>query len=232
MITKYLDEDLENQGVANPALRLFIQRWAELFHWRTIDSYRVKFLNAFRSLQEVLDVCEALLAGSISAAHLVPTAEEAATLLDKDPVLRARQRALVGQTIANLHKKREGRFDYLRLKAQVRHCLDRLRGRYLDWLLDDLQSSVNVGDLASVDLIASALASELVWQGYSEHFLYRLAGRLVREVERGGESALWDRLRQVCSASTQAYSCCFPVTVAPESVHGDYPRLSTARSVG
>lgn len=217
MVGRFFDDDLNMRGISKATLRMFIQRWAELFHRWTIDTYRVKFLNAFRSLEEVRNVCDDVLSGLVSDMHLVPAAEEAATLLDKDPVMQVRQRPLVGQTIANLRRRRQDRSDYLRLKAQVQHCYNRLQAHYTDWLIDDLQESVNKSDVKRVDAIASALASELVWKGYSERFLYKLAERLVREVEKGGEPALWDRLRQVSSASGQDYSC-FPLMESLEPV--------------
>lgn len=237
MVGTFFDDDLKERGISKAALRMFIQRWAELFHRWTIDTYRVKFLNAFRSLEEVRSVCDEVLSGLVSDMHLVPAAEEAAALLKQDPVVQARQRPLVGQTIANLQRKRQDRSDYLRLKAQVQHCYNRLQAYYTHWLIDDLQESVNKSEIepadaiasamGRVDAIASALASELVWKGYSERFLYRLAERLVHEVEKGGEPALWDRLRQVSSASPQEYSC-FPL---PEKLESLEPVLDLLREL-
>src|ERR1700744_6183692 len=73
-----------------PSQRAFLEAWYALTHAESLDSHRVRTLNARLGLRELTQVCQLVENGIIHAFNREAVAGEAATILDRDPISSTR----------------------------------------------------------------------------------------------------------------------------------------------
>lgn len=88
MLGRFANDDLRNKyGCTTPEECAFVQRWLELLHRKSLDTYAVKMRNTHSILREMLDTLAQVQNGVIHAFNLSALKDEAIDLLNNDLTL-------------------------------------------------------------------------------------------------------------------------------------------------
>lgn len=157
--------------------RAFVEAWYSLTNAQSLDSHRVRTLNARLVLRELSEVCRLVEAGVIKPFHRQGVAEEAAIVLESDLLFQQDfsfdWRAL--RTL--LHAKEcwsgKGAPRGVELRVTAEDTLSRLDEAYFDKLVGRLGSAIagNASTCKIHDLV-SALLTDLTDRGFTSSNLY------------------------------------------------------------
>ncbi|MFP4106351.1 MAG: hypothetical protein ACLFVU_09705 [Phycisphaerae bacterium] len=160
-----------------PHQRLFVELWYGMTHQNSLDSYRVRCLNAHGIVRELdweLD------AGLVNDTELKALCEEAAEILSADPVILeffAAQWSIVKPMLADPPKVPKGgdvaSGPWSRLRFAIRDMLMALQARYFRGLCEALPKAVSPGNDNQIGILVGALLSELIAQGWPLSTLFR-----------------------------------------------------------
>lgn len=186
----------------------FLQRWTELFDYKTIDSYQFHVLNSHWLIKETLDVIGLVRSGTINFANLPSLILEAKDRVISDICLQKNAPSLRGRLISNLEKnlKADDKAALMRLEYQLRHGLSSISPKYLEWLLSDIKEAIDNDELERIDSLTGILASELVNLGWSPRSLSRLV-KHVCFLSTSSFSDMWRGFAQEIKASNQTFNC-------------------------
>lgn len=81
------DSTFKAAGITSDAEKLFVSLWAELFHPYTIDTYRVRVMNASTILTELRGVIFDRQEEEIAATNLQFVSQEANRIITNDFIL-------------------------------------------------------------------------------------------------------------------------------------------------
>ena len=178
MIRGFTNDELRrSHGCQNEEQMVFIQRWLELFHDKTLDTYAVKMRNSLSILQEMLATINLVLEEKAKARYIHDLKEEAISILVADKALHHNDplRFLLLEEL-NPQKKTDS---YFELKLTIEYAIQALNINYQDWLLDGLQQLFVTGQgtnetINTVVSFTESLASLLVNSGWSSRSLFNL----------------------------------------------------------
>lgn len=180
MVKGTTDLELERAGISSHARRVFIQRWCELLHFTTHDSYAVRLLNSHGALQELLEVVDSMLARDLQAQDLPEVWAEARGNVAEDIILKAQapnlRRALL-ELLTSAPKSPDAAV-LRRIRMELHPLVTRVSASYLQWILEMLQNAFDNDDAVSAENLAGKLASELMMRRHPDS-LYGL-GDLLR----------------------------------------------------
>ena len=92
MIRGFTNDELRrSHGCQNEEQMVFIQRWLELFHDKTLDTYAVKMRNSLSILQEMLATVNLVLEEKAKSRYIHDLKEEAVSILIADEALLTSQ---------------------------------------------------------------------------------------------------------------------------------------------
>lgn len=164
-------------GINNDPERLFVSLWAELFNPDTIDTYRARVMNARSILHEVEEVVADRLVEQIDMKNVQFVCDEAVRLLTNDLVCQKHFHDKTRFTAKILKKARDeakAHMDLIALSKKVEILRLDLDAEYLTLLIQDLQNAIfDVPDIEAIVDLTGSLATELVWRGFSNLYLYR-----------------------------------------------------------
>ncbi len=172
--------------------QFFIERFDELFHKDTIDSYRVRNQNAYTILYELIEVIENWSDGKISLFDtVVYSIDESINLIRYDEALifnSISKNTLINQLESFKNNRKDKKTDTCNSQWIVL-CLKKLikenKNQYMTNLFNKLESllfSENdeiddkdiVPHLMKLDSYITSLARQLLYVGFSKNYLYHL----------------------------------------------------------
>lgn len=177
---------MRNNPTTYPAIiaqRFFAQRFLELLHRKTIDSYRLRVLNPLFAVTETLHVYEGLKLGKIKNKQtLLASIAECAELLKKDDVLEyiaIDKEYIIEEVLRKINKDNCSlHFVDVRhvftciLNENTKYChnlLLKLRGHLYQELNPDPYPH-----LGKIDDLTGNLVTELIRLGFSKSYLFSL----------------------------------------------------------
>jgi hypothetical protein len=160
-------------GIA-AAGRAFVQRWLELFHVLTIDTYRVRHLNLRLAIEELVAVISDVERFGIDVINVKEVAAEVFRFLKEDSVaatiLPNRERyyaTLVNPLIEN-------RTVHPGLQVLAERLKAVLNEQYRPALIAALHESIDAGDIPRTLQITASLGTDLIGTGYDlRHLMWR-----------------------------------------------------------
>lgn len=164
-------------NIVNEAEMLFIQKWREMFFFKTINTYQVKLRNTHSILEEVKEVLEYIKKDIISPSNIHELIAECRKHLEKDICLRKHYPDLLNSLLRGLKgiKKNETqKSDTLRLEYRLKYSLNIISSSYLDLIIGELENSITSNDLSNIEYLTDVLGTELINNGWSSRSLHRL----------------------------------------------------------
>ena len=155
--------------------RLFVQRWMELLHPLTMDTYSAKLLNSHLALQEMQKVIIEILQSQVKYFNLIEVWDETREIVINDPVIENKSPLLF-----NLSKKRltqgpkDNPADLNKALRIIKSILKILEPNYLNWTLQLIEETFCTQNDVLCQKLASILATEVL-QYRDVHSLYDLA---------------------------------------------------------
>jgi hypothetical protein len=155
-----------------PHEAFFLELWNEMTHEQSLDSYRVRCLNAHSVVREL---AEELRIGRISAEQLKPLCAETLDIIKADPVLPhclphhlAITADLLKEASSQLKKDDEGKARQWRseLGYAVEDFLTAVDRTYFSKLLEELPNALASKDQGQIFAVTGTLLSELVDRGW------------------------------------------------------------------
>lgn len=207
MVKEFSSKVLMRVGVQKPSQRLFLQRWTELFHPQTMDSYAVKVLNARGALAELVSVLQGILQHEIAGWHLEHVWEETREKVLADIALQKFGPQLRKRIVEALTKppSASNRPELMRNLEEISFLLDQMAEKYLNWLTEGLADAIADDDLDEVDAIAGSLASELATRRHP-HSLYDLGFML-----KDGFDQNWGKFLEIVHKPRQTFLVFLPI---------------------
>ncbi len=164
MIRETTNADLQERGIAGKAQRVFVQRWLELLHALTLDTYAARLLNAHGALSELVTVIQAVLGREIEHSHLSDVWAEARAKAVVDQVLGEKApsiRSALAKVLTNYPKPSETGL-LKRALAELEPLAERVSQGYLGWTVELLEQAFKDDDAQNAEYLAEQLASELL----------------------------------------------------------------------
>jgi hypothetical protein len=156
----------------SPSQRAFVDAWFSLTHAQSLDSHRVRTLNARLVLRELVDVCRLAEAGVISTFHREAVADEAYSVLERDPLFAGKFdghfRVLKRMLRNPEYVKGKPPPRAVELRIAVHDVLLAIEPEYFGYLLQELRGAISGGRPSSdIQLLTSTLLTDLTEQGFS-----------------------------------------------------------------
>ncbi len=164
-------------NVVNEAEMIFIQKWREMFFFKTINTYQVKLRNTRSILEETKDVLEYIKKDIISPSNIHELIAECRKHLEKDICLRKHHPDLLNSLLRGLKgikKNDTEKSDTLRLEYRLKYSLNIISSSYLDLIINELENSIITNDLTNIEYLTDILGTELINNGWSSRSLHRL----------------------------------------------------------
>lgn len=181
VVPRTANDDLRRSGFESPAQRVFLQRWLELLHYQTIDTYAVKLLNAHSALLELQEVLHDVLRESIHGQHVGDVWEEARVKVQQDIVLLQQQPNLHSAILRALTScpKATKREHLRRSLEEIQPLAEQLGNVYLNSALHLAEAALQGNNPEMAEATANLLASESAISWHLDS-LYKLGERLLR----------------------------------------------------
>lgn len=195
-------------GFATNEHRLFCELWAELFNQNTVDTYRPRVMNAHTILRELISVIDDRKENeaAIINAHFV--AEEAIEILSRDILCQSlySQECRFVEKSLKKNQTAKDQDSWKEVSEHSRILLQRLKSDYFEALLKELERTLlSSGSEDHVCRLTGALATELIWRGFSFEYLDSRT-RLLFDTEQGIDfKEKWRRLSNDLSVNKRSF---------------------------
>lgn len=245
------DKNLAATGLTSLGQFIFVQKWIELFNYRTLDSYQYKLFNSLGLIGEMLKVVPSIRRGVAVYANIYALIEECAQRIETDPCLKKHNRALQRQMLAVLKSpkqvkdsdarqardieadERKKSTALVRLEYHLRHCRSLFESKYLAWIVGDLRDAIDRNELPEICQYTELLASELVYRGWTRASLYRLKAFFLDSSVPDFDDR-WKSFIKAAMQKGQAFHFYFPYTSSNDGLLGrcGLDRISGDKIVG
>ncbi|MDO3408174.1 hypothetical protein QWJ34_00185 [Saccharibacillus sp. CPCC 101409] len=205
------NDRLENEwGLSSKGQILFCQKWAELFHPNTIDSYRFRTRNLHSLLVELLESVKHFREHSEGFANIKSLIEEGRESAEFDYSLKKHNMPLYGRMLAILKiPKQDQTHELIKLEYHLKFVLRELENKYLNWILADLEESVTLDDYNRINELSGVLATELLYLGWSPRGLLKLMEQEFKP-SRYSFDHKWRNFNSTICSERQPFYCYFP----------------------
>ncbi len=154
----------------------FYQIWKELVYNFTLDVYQYRILNSLSALIELEEVINKTLDGLFNTNHNIDCCkDETLQILNKDKAIEKHNKSLLNRLRNHLGKKTDKPFEQKTLKHQITYAIKELAPVYLIWLFDELKNAIDDNDIASIETLSNAVASQCINNGWSSKALFHSA---------------------------------------------------------
>lgn len=193
------ENTLARANIINESERLFVSLWAELFNSDTIDTYRVRVMNAHNIIQELLDVIEQRIHENVDIRNIQFGCDEALRIISQDPICNEvfpNETRYVKSWLAKAKNELKTINEFRALSARLLILKTELDKNYLDCVLSALEQSIfETHTNERTTILTSCLATELVANGFSMSYLYSRK-QMFLDIERGETfRARWNYFR-------------------------------------
>lgn len=156
--------------------KLFIQLWSELFNPDTIDSYRVRVMNALLILNELEEVINDYLKEiTPHLTNVIYVAKETERILSRDFICQKHFKNETDFAIKYIKSiwdkpKKEDLFQHY---SKVKILKEKLSAEYFKLLIEEIDTAIFITkDIEILQKCTKALATQLVQRGYSFKYLF------------------------------------------------------------
>ncbi len=206
---RFIPAEIREKSQFETHQMLFLDCWYGLTHNQSLDSYRVKCLNARTIVREL---CEEIEIGRLDNPEFEAICQEALVLLENDPVVLTYfakgvaalkpflEKPPTLQIGSGTKQEKENTDNRTRLrdsKFAATDLLASLESRYFGTLCNRLTESLASKDILSVESLTNAILSDLVAQGWVLSELFRWHHKFIANDDRTFEQNLTFMLRQL-----------------------------------
>ena len=214
---------LNSPGI-NVSGQAFVMRWLELFHPLTIDTYRVRHLNARLAFTELCDVIAEAERNRTDMLNATDVALEAKRLLTEDLVAEAlvpQRQHYYPPLMTPLIDNNKAIHPGTRVLAEQLRA--RFEAHYRNTLLDELRDAIVTDQLDRTLRLTSTLAADLIGEGFDlRHLFWRGQSFTKRPVQDFGPrlDAFLTSFRQ---PEKQRFTAVFRLAFASDYEAADLP---------
>ena len=152
------------------------QVWKELTDFRTLDSYQYRVMNSLSAISELVNVLNNRLSGIDISKHNVDECKaETMGIIKEDLVLKKYYPVYWNILISHLSAKTETDAQQRALRHQLEYIYNQMAADYFEKLVDELEESLECGDIRSIIKNAGQVVSNCVTRGWSAAALYDFA---------------------------------------------------------
>lgn len=200
------DERIRELSLA-PQELLFLDCWYSFTHMRSLDSHRVKCLNARTILKEL---CDEISIGRLEAPEFADICKETLALLEIDRVVTElapktlaalKQNLLSSPTLAESTKKDKEQAKNLQQLRDLRFVCGDLAAlldeRYFATLCERLQSAIENQTHDEIEAFTNSILSDLVSRGWTLETLFNWHRHFIMQPQHGFKSNLAFMLKQL-----------------------------------
>jgi hypothetical protein len=160
-----------------PSQRVFVEAWYSLTNVQSLDSHRIRTLNARLMLRELVEVCRLVEGDIIKAFHREAVASEALVVLEQDPIYLAKfpndWRVLHAILKKPEFYRGEKAARAVELRVTAEDAAVRADAEYFVHLLGALKPAIDAAQPSEViSGLTSALLTDLTDRGFSVSNLY------------------------------------------------------------
>lgn len=166
----------QSANIIEKSEKLFIQLWAELFNPNTIDTYRVRVMNASAIITELEEVIiDAVNEVVPHLSNVIFVAKEAERILKNDFICQKHFKTETDFALNYIKSlwDKPIKNDLANHFSKIKLLKEKLELEYFNILLKDLEEAIFVSkNLDNIQAITKALATQLIQKGYSFSYLY------------------------------------------------------------
>ena len=169
-------KSFQSANIIENSEKLFIQLWCELFNPDTIDTYRVRVMNAQAIITELEEVINDVINETVT--HLINVefvAKEAERVFSKDFICQKHFKSQTDFVISYLKSlwSKPKKDELIHHFSKVKILKEKLDAEYFNLLLKELEESIFVSkNLKNIQDIIKIFATQLIRRGYSFSYLY------------------------------------------------------------
>ncbi len=214
------DDELLRRGIDEKYLVLY-QVWKELTDFRTLDSYQYKIMNSLSAISELVDVLNNRLRGVHTSNHNINECKsEAMSIIKDDPVLKKYYFTYWNVLINHLAAPVETDAQQRAMRYQLEYIYNQIAVDYFEKLVNELESSLNNGDIREIIENANRVVSNCVMRGWSTTALYDFVDILI---DSKSDISKWDIFKEkILKSQPDEYHVLIPLKVriiANKSTH-------------
>jgi hypothetical protein len=217
--------DWANSNGIGPAGQVFVQRWLELFHRLTIDTYRVRHLNARLAVVELANVIRDAQVFGVDPLNIKEIAAETLLLLQEDPVAQTVLPRAKHYYASLAQPLLDGKTVHPGLPVLIDHILPTLNQAYRPRLIQALRAAINDNDIDQTIAVTSRLASDLIGEGHDLRHLYWRGQLFTRPPARPFAQKLDETLNAFGGLAESQYSIVFRLEFNNSTAANDAPPL-------
>lgn len=200
-----------NANAKTPGQQYIIALWCELFNMDTIDSYRVRIMNANSILEELDQTISDRVNDDISLNNILFICREAERILSLDKICAKYYPDKLSYLIYILKETQKTKKDddLLNLTFKIKTLSKLLTYNYLQLLTDEIKIALVANDLDSIQHFTKSLASELINKGFSFEYLYFLKDIFLAEDTTKTFEVRWDNFINSILSAKNNYNIYF-----------------------
>ncbi|AQQ55277.1 hypothetical protein [Planococcus lenghuensis] len=164
----------EVYNISTPGKCLFVQKWSEMFHHQTINTYTFRLRNTRTMIKEAKDTLVEVKQGVVKASNLHDLILECRKYLEKDICFKQHYPHLHTVLLKELKYKSDNKSELVHLEHRLNNALSSISTSYKVHVIEDLEVAIEQSDLKKVEQLSELLASELISSGWSPRSLSRL----------------------------------------------------------
>lgn len=205
---------MEHYNLETEGQCLFVQKWSEMFFFKTINTYQFRLRNAHTILIETKQVLTMVKEQLISPSNLKDLIQECKKHLERDLCLRMYYTDLLPTLIKGLKVSSnfaENKSDILQLEYRLNNALQIISSTYSNNLIAQLEKSIAQNHQEEIEHFSELLASELVYFGWAPRSLSRLVNLhfLPRFNKTSTFNEKWNQFISAITQSTGIFHCYF-----------------------
>ena len=151
------------------------QVWKELTDFRTLDSYQYRIMNSLSAINELVDVLNNRLRRVHTSNHNINECKaETMGIIKDDPVLKKHYFTYWKTLINHLSSSAETDAQQRALRYQLEYIYNEIASEYLEKMVDELENSINAGDIRTIVENANRVVSVLHVVGQQWHYIILL----------------------------------------------------------
>ena len=205
------DDVLLQRGIDEKYLLLY-QVWKELTDFRTLDSYQYRIMNSLSAISELVDVLNNRLRRVHTSNHNINECKaETMGIIKEDPVLKKHYFTYWNTLISHLAASAETDAQQRAMRYQLEYIYNEIAIGYFEKLVDELESSLNNGDIRGIIENANRVVSNCVTRGWSTTALYDFADILANSKN---DSSKWYTFKEkILKKEPDEYHVLIPLKV-------------------
>lgn len=205
------DDVLLQRGIDEKYLLLY-QVWKELTDFRTLDSYQYRIMNSLSAISELVDVLNNRLRRVHTSNHNISECKaETMGIIKEDPVLKKHYFTYWSTLISHLAASVETDAQQRAMRYQLEYIYNEIAIGYFEKLVDELESSLNNGDIRGIIENANRVVSNCVIRGWSTTALYDFADILANSKN---DSSKWYTFKEkILKKEPDEYHVLIPLKV-------------------